>query len=393
MHKAPNGCVFISKIIVYLYLKYKMQNMMKYRFIFLFATAMALASCGSRTQYTIDGHLNLEGLDSVQIYLLDMATRQPVDSTILHDGSFQFKGEVERPYMAYIVANTPALGAQTLCVEPGNIYVDLINDSLAGTPINDQLYSFAKDCHESEYSTQLSAYLAVYRSATSSEERNAAEAAYDSIDALRIADMAEAAKAYYANNQDNILGAYVLTLWASESHPTAKELAALLEPASDDVKNFAPLQAAYSQLQAIENTAAGKHYTDIEGINYSTGEAGKLSQLIEGRVALVDFWASWCRPCRQEISENLIRIYKRYGKKGLQVVGVDVWDKPEQHKQAVEQMGITYPQLIDTTRNATTTYGISGIPQILLIGADGTIIARNLRGEAIEEAVIEALKK
>jgi len=366
---------------------------MKYRFIFLFATAMALASCGNRTQYTIDGHLNLEGLDSVQVYLLDMATRQPVDSTILHDGSFQFKGEVERPYMAYIVANTPALGAQTLCVEPGNIYVDLINDSLAGTPINDQLYSFAKDCHESEYSTQLSAYLAVYRSATSSEERNAAEAAYDSIDALRIADMAEAAKAYYANNQDNILGAYVLTLWASESHPTAKELAALLEPASDDVKNFAPLQAAYSQLQAIENTAAGKHYTDIEGINYSTGEAGKLSQIIEGRVALVDFWASWCRPCRQEISENLIRIYKRYGKKGLQVVGVDVWDKPEQHKQAVEQMGITYPQLIDTTRNATTTYGISGIPQILLIGADGTIIARDLRGEAIEEAVIEALKK
>ena len=362
------------------------------KFFLLFGAALAMVGCANRTQFSIDGHLDLEGLDSVQVFLVDMASRQPIDSTLISNGTFHFEGNVETPYMAYVVASTPMIGAQTLCVEPGNIYVDMVNDSLSGTPLNDQLYAFAKDCHESDYSTQLTAYLAVYRNATNAEERNAAEAAYDSIDALRIAALSEAAKKHYTNNQDNILGAYFLTCWASESHPAASEVESLLEPASEQVKSFAPLQTILSQLQAIESTSAGKQYTDIDGIDYATGEPGKLSQMIEGRVALVDFWASWCRPCRQEISENLIRLYKQYNKKGLQVVGVDVWDKPEQHSEAVKQLGITYPQLIDTTRNATTQYGISGIPQILLIGADGTIIARDLRGADIETAVIEALK-
>lgn len=363
------------------------------KIILLFGAVLALASCGKKNQYAIDGQLANNDFDGAQIYLVDAATRQPIDSTLLSDGAFHFEGNVENPYIAYIVAMGENGNAQsTFVVEPGKIFINLEDDSLAGTPLNVKMHDFTVASHEVDYSYELSIYMMLYRSATSEEERHQAEAAYDSIDALRIATMAEAALETYKNNTDNIVGAYVLTRWADETHPTASELEAKLESASDIVKNFAPLQTILSQLQAIESTAAGKKYIDIEGIDFATGETGKLSQLIEGRVAIVDFWASWCRPCRQEISENLIRIYKQYEKKGLQVVGVDVWDKPEQHKETVQQLGITYPQLIDTTKNATTTYGISSIPQIMLIGADGTIIARDLRGADIEAAVIEALK-
>lgn len=364
------------------------------RIVLWMALALAVAACGNRNHYTIDGQLDSHDFEGAQVYLVDMDTQQPVDSTLLNNGAFHFEGTVDNPYIAYLVAASANGTAQAACVvEPGKICINLENDSLSGTPLNENLYKFSVDCREREYASELSIYLMLYRSATSPEDRHEAEAAYDSVDALRIAALSEAALETYKSNTDNIVGAYVLTLWASEAHPQYTEVEKLLDGAADGVKNYAPLQTILKQLQAVENTSVGKKYTDIEGIDFATGEAGRLSQLVEGRVTLVDFWASWCRPCRQEISENLIRIHKQYGKKGLQVVGVDVWDKPEQHKQAVEQLGITYPQLIDTTRNATTAYGISGIPQILLIDSDGTILARDLRGADIEAAVEKALKK
>lgn len=363
------------------------------RIVLILGVVLALAGCGKRTHFNLDGQLSDAAFEGAWVYLVDVATQTPVDSIQVTEGAFRFEGEAENAFVAQIVAVGDMGPVRLTCiVEPGDIRLDMLSGSLSGTQLNDRLAAFVTASRQFDFEEGLSNYLALYRSAATSEERHAAELAYDSIDALRIEALAEAAKATYAENQDNLLGAYTLTLWANEVHPAASELEAMLEPASEVVKNFAPLQTIQKQLQAIENTAAGCRYTDIEGIDFATGETGKLSQLVEGRVALVDFWASWCRPCRQEISENLIRLYKQYGKKGLQIVGVDVWDKPEQHKQMVEQLGITYPQLIDTTRNATTTYGISNIPQILLISADGIIIARNLRGEAIEAAVIEALK-
>ena len=74
------------------------------------------------------------------------------------------------------------------------------------------------------------------------------------------------------------------------------------------------------------------------------------------------------------------------------VIGLNVWDKPENQRKTIETMKMSWIQLSDTTNNATNVYGIAGIPQIMVIDDDGTILARNLRGEEIEKVVIEALK-
>ena len=74
------------------------------------------------------------------------------------------------------------------------------------------------------------------------------------------------------------------------------------------------------------------------------------------------------------------------------MVSLNVWDKPDAQAKAIKQLGMNWTQLTDATRNATDKYGVDGIPQILLIGKDGKIIARDLRGEEIEEAVKKALE-
>ncbi len=155
-------------------------------------------------------------------------------------------------------------------------------------------------------------------------------------------------------------------------------------------KNDKSIIAAKAGWNAELATAEGKMFKDFEA-EYN-GKVSKLSDYVgKGKYVLVDFWASWCGPCRGEIP-NLIKVYEKFKGDKFDVIGVATWDKPEDTQRAIGEMKITYPQIMNAQKAGSDAYGISGIPQIILFGPDGTILKRNLRGEAIETTVEKYLQ-
>jgi peroxiredoxin len=123
------------------------------------------------------------------------------------------------------------------------------------------------------------------------------------------------------------------------------------------------------------------------------GKEIALSSL-KGKLVLIDFWASWCGPCRKEMP-NVIKIYSKFKNKGFEIYGVSLDQDKEKWMEAITKYGINWPQVSDLKywdNVAARIYNVQGIPYTVLIDKDGKIIAKNLRGQELEKKIAEVLK-
>lgn len=156
------------------------------------------------------------------------------------------------------------------------------------------------------------------------------------------------------------------------------------------------LYAAYTAAQdsLLRELVYGMKFTELE-MNDLEGKPVKLSQWAgKGKCVLIDFWASWCGPCRQEMP-NVVANYKKYHDKGFVIVGVSFDSKGDAWKKAVSELGMTWPQMSDLKgweSAGAKAYGITSIPASVLLDGEGKIIGMNLRGEALGEKLAEIYK-
>ena len=226
-------------------------------------------------------------------------------------------------------------------------------------------------------------------SSLSAEEMSAKmQEAYDAVSAELVSDGLEMIRKYPSGT----LAVTVLQNVASvmEENQLAEALGMLEGAALEDdyVKSLVALN------DAKQATSEGKMFTDFTVVQDpadSLGSKVSLSDFVgKGKYVLVDFWASWCGPCKAEIP-NIAAVYEKYKGEDFDVLSIAVWDDPADTKVSAKEHGVVWNQIINAQQVPTDLYGIEGIPHIILFGPDGTILKRNLRGEDIESAVAEAL--
>jgi peroxiredoxin len=149
-----------------------------------------------------------------------------------------------------------------------------------------------------------------------------------------------------------------------------------------------------NNVEKMKATAVGQKFTDFE-MQTPEGKTVKLSDYVgKGKVVLVDFWASWCGPCRREMP-NLVEAYAKYKNKNFEIVGVSLDQSADAWKEAIKKLNITWPQMSDLKYwncEGAQLYAVSSIPHTVLIDGEGTILARGLHGDELQEKIAEAVK-
>lgn len=150
---------------------------------------------------------------------------------------------------------------------------------------------------------------------------------------------------------------------------------------------------SFAQQVPVSGPAIGDKAPDLVFQN-PEGKTIKLSDL-KGKVVLIDFWAAWCRPCRME-NPNVVKAYNKYHSKGFEVFSVSLDSDKASWVNAIKQDGLIWPyhvsDLMKWQSQAAAIYAVRSIPHTVLVGKDGRIIAKNLRGEALEQALEQIFK-
>ena len=151
----------------------------------------------------------------------------------------------------------------------------------------------------------------------------------------------------------------------------------------------ASIKRLQSQLEQAKSFVPGGQAPDI-AMKTPEGELMKLSEL-KGKVVLIDFWASWCGPCRKE-NPNVVRVYDKYRESGFEILGVSLDKTKDKWEAAIKKDGLTWHHVSDLKgwkNEAAQTYGVRSIPHTVLVDREGKIIVRNLRGAALERKLAE----
>lgn len=308
-------------------------------------------------------------------------SRPSSDTTLLYIRIAGLSDEVSAQYSDRVVSFVPTKGKLKVDMNAQTCKVE-------GSALTDAINKFQED-YEAFYKTyenKLAELKHEYQEG-GEEFEAAAEQLYEEINS----GMKTLALNTYSANKSNILGLRSISTQIYDL--TLEELDSLLTDAPAFVSGDKTIDHVYKAKLQEQNTAPGKMFVDFEGRN-PQGEVSRLSDYVgRGKYVLVDFWASWCGPCKREIP-NIKELYDKYTQKGLVVIGVAVWDKDNSgSRQVMEQLGMPWNQIfMGEDKTPTELYGIIGIPHIILFGPDGTIVKRDLRGDDMKSTVSALFK-
>lgn len=325
----------------------------------------------------------------ITLYRVIAEDSSKIDTFEIKKGKFEFRFTDSEPRLANLVFPDGTSAVQFF-TEPGNITMKGAKDNLnqmeiTGTPTNvlNQEVKLINEGLETEFRE-------LYEKANQAQTSGDLTA-LDSIEPQMQKFQARAAKAnveFAMEHPTSLLSAY---LGLTASMTPDLDLKPLYNSLSEEIKATFFGQRLQTVVEASTKTAIGTSAPDFEGIS-PDGKIIKLSSL-KGKHVLIDFWASWCMPCRQE-NPAVVSVYQAYKSKGFDIIGVSLDQEKDKWIEAIAQDNLTWPHVSDLMgwkSKIVAMYGVQGIPQNFLLDKDGVILAKSLRGQELETKLKEIL--
>ena len=353
---------------------------------FLVAVVGFTACTDNTPSYLVEGEVSLT--NNTLIYMSDASSNQLIDSTEVVNNTFAFTGSVEHP-LEVVVKIDDSRYSQFI-LENGHITLDLDQHIGKGSYLNDEKLLFNKTMAGfRDQLTQKENELQLKHEGSSDETAVGKELLKFNKEVLE-PQRKEFILNFLKKHNNSLLGVDPLRGLFARSTP--QEMEGYLALAGPQLLEHEVIANLAKGNEAEVTTAVGKPFIDFN-VQNRAGETVALADYIgQGKYVLVDFWASWCGPCLAELA-NLVEIYAKYQSDQFEIVGVAVLDKPEATLEVINKLALPWTQLLNAQNLPFELYGIKRIPYIMLIGPDGTILHRDLRGDEITSVLDELLGK
>ncbi|MBK1438946.1 AhpC/TSA family protein [Parapedobacter sp. ISTM3] len=341
-------------------------------------------ACSGNEAFTIDGQIDNAG--NIKTVLLYEGDRK-LDSVFLNEkGAFRFRRAASHPRLLTLEAGINRYHVILQNGDQLSFRADLTKDSddyeISGSPLSEKIKSFAGTIAEKErFQEEL-------ETAFASQAAGLDDTALMNLRQQFLQKYRERMQQYtksavqFANQHDDLAGFYAMSTLDAELAET--ELIAYADRIAGRWDDNARVRQFLEEMARLKRLAVGQPAPDFESLT-PNNQPIKLSDF-KGKYTLVDFWASWCVPCREE-NPNIVKQYHAYKDKGFTVLGVSLDGNPGAWMRAIRDDGLEWTQVSDLQQwgsEVVGLYRIQAIPTSYLLDPQGIIIAKNLRGPDLE---------
>ncbi len=373
--------------------------MMK-QFILIISIVLTILSCNSKPDgFVLNG--KIDGInDGTKVTLRTVKDGKPfiVDSTTIQNGSFMITGKTE--YIDVHFFNFQNVrGSFPFILDNKELNFTLYKDSLAVSKIegsidNEIAQNYMKTV--STFKKEFDGLRKEYQEAQQNQDTLFLKAYNAKVDAIK-ENNTQFNINYVKEQYKSIFSVLLLESLEKSKTLPLNEVNKIYESYSKQLQESTPGKRLKEKIDATLATAEGSVAPDFTAPT-PDGKEITLSK-VRGKVTIVDFWAAWCGPCRKE-NPNVVKIYEKYHDKGLEIVGVSLDGTPRQKDakkawlDAIEKDGLTWHQVSNLNYfndPVARKYNIRSIPATFILDSEGKIVAKNLRGPALEKKIAELL--
>lgn len=365
----------------------------------IFALALMLFASCSNQKKNVNGFsvaINISDLKPATQVILqkrDNGEWVKLDSVMLTDGKGTLTGEIKSPELYYLTIKNFNVYIP-LWLENSNITVTagmttLRNPVIKGSKTQDAFNAFedsTKNFRDTEM--KLEQQYGAARTAKQEEKMKAAESQYDQTENQRINYMI----GYVLRHNKSVVSPYLIM--RNSFSLSLGQLDSVTSRFDSTLAQNEYVKSLRERVTVLKRVAPGQHFTDFT-LDDPNGKPISLSSVVkDNKYTLVDFWASWCGPCRAE-NPNVVAAFKQYHKKGFTVFGVSFDKEHSNWVEAIKKDGLDWTQVSDLKfwqSEAGKLYGVQSIPHNVLINKEGTIVAQDLRGAALQDELKKLMK-